>query len=412
MSIFATNAFASLNDPFDFGYTIDGKKNRPVVVFNDGEDTFIQAPPKTVLFLQASNVVMRGPYYVIKGVQKHIEGFAGGEPFRIEWKGAHSNPIQAEGGRPNGDPERKSFSGTFGKVAFVNGVPPDVGVVNNLSGPMDVKDVMKALAPQGWSGKADKSININETIQVGIDKGESWIVAIDKVVRRLNVWAEVDASNHTIHLRDTPTKSFSVVLNTVDQDRIPAKITTQKAKISDAASIAGTEPTATTDPASALLQSVNIERIQLKKDKIEFAVMSSKYPVKFYNQDGATEIHTSSSAYMTYQIPFKQQFFVESIGKRIEVKRVSRRELVAHKNSIGLMSAAEENGNTIFEFLHRLPNVRIFDGNGVRVDGLWEGDKLKVSVQSAEWKILTDQSSALVEVEDQGYFVWRNSSKN
>lgn len=407
----ASTALASLNEPFDFGYIIDGKKNRPVAVFNDGEETFIQPPPKTVLFLQASNVVMRGPYYVVKGVPPVLEGFAGSEPFKIEWKGAQINPIQAERGRTNADLERKTFSGTLGNVAFVNGVPPDVGVVNGIAGQMDVKDIIKALAPQGWKGKADRSININESIQVGIDKGESWIVAIDKVVKRLNIWAEVDATNHLIYLRDSPTKSFSVVLNTTDQDRVPGKVTSEKVKITDAASLAVQEPVSTEDPAAKLLQTVNVEKFQLKNGLIDIYAISSKEQMKFSGTDGQ-EIKASKIGYMTYQIPFHEQFFVESGSQRIEVKRVTNRTLVTRKNAIGVLSATEINGNTVFEFLHRLPNVRVFDSRGIKVDGIWEGDKLKVGAQSVEWKVFTDQSSALVEAEDQGYFVWRKSSKN
>ena len=58
-------------DPLEFSYRIaGGQKVRPVLVFNDGGDTFIQPNPETEgdLTVKGGAIERQGPYYVIKGV--------------------------------------------------------------------------------------------------------------------------------------------------------------------------------------------------------------------------------------------------------------------------------------------------------------------------------------------------------
>ena len=79
LAITLTMAFASGagyarsggTDPLEFSYRISGgQKVRPVLVFNDGGDTFIQPNPETEseLTVKGGTIERQGPYFVIKGV--------------------------------------------------------------------------------------------------------------------------------------------------------------------------------------------------------------------------------------------------------------------------------------------------------------------------------------------------------
>lgn len=63
-------------DPLEFSYRISGgQKVRPVLVFNDGADTFIQPNPETEgdLAVKGSAFERQGPYLVIKGIVQEFQ---------------------------------------------------------------------------------------------------------------------------------------------------------------------------------------------------------------------------------------------------------------------------------------------------------------------------------------------------
>lgn len=66
---------AAADSPLDFSYRVTGASDiRPLLVFNDGADTFIQPqdPTDKTLLVNGSAPVRQGPYFVVRGVGSEI----------------------------------------------------------------------------------------------------------------------------------------------------------------------------------------------------------------------------------------------------------------------------------------------------------------------------------------------------
>ena len=398
---------ADMNEPFDFSYTINGRNNRPVTVFNDGESTFIQAKDRLQLFIAGQNVEMRGPYYEIKGVPEIIEGFSGNEAFKIQWQGALRNSITNEFGRKNGDFNEKTFSGTFGRLAFINGVPPDVGLTNPLPKDVQLKELVKALAPHGWSGAADKSINTTQQVSLSSSVGDSWITVLDRLITSLNIWAEIDSSKMGIYLRDTPPKGFSVVLEANSQLRKPHAI-------SNGTPVVVSEPgnVIPVNVSESLLTMVNIRVIEQKAGNIVISVLNSGKRMKYTNLESGLAIEAKSLSPVDFTFPIIGSFRIETDnGNAIDIKRIFKKVPVFKTlNDLALKKVEIKNGTTIFTFARQLPAIEFKNSELVSVSGVWKNDEFIVNTTSPEWKIMTPQSAVQVDMEDKAVFLWKKSS--
>ena len=62
---------AAADSPLDFSYKVTGASDvRPLLVFNDGADTFIQPqdPTDKTMLVNGAAPVRQGPYFVVRGV--------------------------------------------------------------------------------------------------------------------------------------------------------------------------------------------------------------------------------------------------------------------------------------------------------------------------------------------------------
>lgn len=399
-------AASDMNEPFDFAYTIDGRNSRPMTVFNDGDVTYVQGRDKQQLFFSGVNSTMRGPYYVIKGVPDVVEGVAGGDSFKIVWQGGRKTAISNESDRLNGDLKTKSFSGTFGRIAFINGVPPDVGLVNALPKNLQLREAMKALAPHGWSGSADRAINTTQNVSVESSVGESWVVVLDRLMTALNIWVEVDSSKANLYLRDAPPKGFSVVLDSTSQLRQP--VASNGAEGMAGSTTAQASQRIDSNP---LLSGVNIRQIEQRNGRIEIAVMNGKTAMRFTDIDTGVPVTATVVDDLHYTLPLVDMLRVQTAtGGSIDVKRAFKPGADFNRlNALGLTNVDVTADTTVFKFVRRLPQLRFANSLSENVEGTWNGNTYSIGTKAAEWKITTPQSAVQVDMANSAIFMWRES---
>jgi hypothetical protein len=196
---------AANTDPLDFDYEIIGANtDRPDMVFNDGSKTYIQ--PRQGQNISAPDGHVEGPYVVIDGTPERFEFFSNGHAVSARWKSANSfiggNGVTdaVRGDQPQG------FMGFSGRLALI-GEHPSINVVRGVSSTMPVGSLVKALAPQGWSGVASKDIDLTAPISFSTVDGENWLQALNRLMSVTNLYATVDFTKERIRLDRQAPKS-------------------------------------------------------------------------------------------------------------------------------------------------------------------------------------------------------------
>ncbi len=96
LSLFLAGAVCAADTPLDFAYRVTGAADlRPLLVFNDGSDTFIQPqdPASKNLLVNGAVPVRQGPYFVVRGVMGEVTLTQGAKAsVRI----AHTRPVVAK----------------------------------------------------------------------------------------------------------------------------------------------------------------------------------------------------------------------------------------------------------------------------------------------------------------------------
>lgn len=228
-----TVVHAADTDPFDFDYTIIGANaDRPEAVFNDGSQTFIQ--PRKGQSITADGGHIEGPYVVVDGTPDTIEFRVNDRPATARWKSANSfiggplSPSQFRGDQPAGF---AGFSDHLVIVGQVSAIEP----VRGISSTMTISSLVKALVPQGWSGSAEKDIDLTNQVAFTTLDGESWMQALDRLMNQGGLFASVDFSKHHVRLERSAPKSVAVayaanpvVAGAVASSNLPAPRTETK----------------------------------------------------------------------------------------------------------------------------------------------------------------------------------------
>jgi hypothetical protein len=70
---------------------------------------------------------------------------------------------------------------------------------------MPVAGIVKELAPQGWTGSAQKDVDLTEASAFATRAGENWMQALDRLMAQNGLYADVDFTSRHIRLhRDAP----------------------------------------------------------------------------------------------------------------------------------------------------------------------------------------------------------------
>ncbi|WP_204304949.1 hypothetical protein, partial [Stenotrophomonas maltophilia] len=70
--------------------------------------------------------------------------------------------------------------------------------------------IVKAIAPSGWTGTAQKTIALTEETTFVTRDAENWLQALGRLLDQKGLYAEVDFGRRNIALRVEPPKSIAV----------------------------------------------------------------------------------------------------------------------------------------------------------------------------------------------------------
>jgi len=196
---------AANTDPFDFDYEIAGGiAERPALIFNDGSKTYIQ--PRAGQVITATGGHQEGPYVVVDGTPETITYTVAGRAASARWTKANAF-IGAGAPGPLAslrDDQPAAFDGFTNRLVLI-GTHESLEPVRVLKGTMPVAGVVKALAPQGWTGSAQKDVDLTESSSFATRSGENWMQALDRLMTQCGLYADVDFTTRHIRLhRDAP----------------------------------------------------------------------------------------------------------------------------------------------------------------------------------------------------------------
>lgn len=356
-ALVAVCAHAADTDPLDFDYQVVARvADRPAMVFNDGLSTYIQ--PRHGQVVQADGAIQTGPYWVVDGVPDVLRYTVYGQPVVARWKRA--NGFTSEPTNPSGDLPR-SLGSLSGRLALI-GSYSELPLVRAGRSSLPLAQMVKSIAPTGWSGTAQKDIPLTDEVALDVRAGENWVQALARVLEQRNLYAEVDFGRRNIALRATPPKAFSVEPgNTASAGgmlRAAAPVVAEP--VADAA------PAATALPEGPTLASAfNALAIRdAKNGRIE--VRFEAEPKDLEVRDGAGDkLRTRwDDTERVLSFPTVESFTASSGGKRVEVARVPGINfLFPRDNSAGLERVFEKDGATYLSFGKSMASISVFGDN-------------------------------------------------
>ncbi|ABF13156.1 hypothetical protein ACUXAV_006502 [Cupriavidus metallidurans] len=352
VALVAACAHAADTDPLDFDYQVVARAaDRPAMVFNDGLSTYIQ--PRHGQLVQADGAIQNGPYWVIDGVPDVLRYTVNGQPVVARWKRA--NGFTSEPANPSGDMPR-SLASVSGRLALI-GNYADLPLVRVGRSSLPLAQMVKSIAPAGWSGTAQKDIPLTDDVSLDAKAGENWVQALARVLEQRNLYAEVDFVRRNISLRATPPKAFSVE---------PGHAAQTAGMLRVAAPVADAAPTATPLPEGPTLASAfNALAIRdAKNGRIEVRFESEPKDLELRDGSGDKLRTRWDDTEKVLSFPTVDNFTASGGGKRVEVARVPGINfLFPRDNSAGLERVFEKDGATYLSFAKSMASISVFGDN-------------------------------------------------
>jgi hypothetical protein len=355
------NAAAAGTDPLDFDYEIAGNVlERPALVFNDGSDTYFQ--PRAGQSLLVDGGHSQGPYIVVQGTPEVVHYTAGGSSVTAYWKKANRFiGEKARSDTPSG------FSGFSGRLALI-GPRSSLESTRPLNATLSLAQLVKALVPQGWTGSAQKDIDLTTSTSFGTRDGENWMQSLDRLVAASDLYADVDFNSHHVTLRRSAPQSVAVnYVAPVSQVAATAaaassSVTTGADPIADIAKKVDADATAASGSVLAAkfgalaIRDGDDSHIQIKfsaKPDAELKVTGQDGKSLRPKWDDATDVVTFSRA---------ERFTISNGTDKVEVARVAGTVYEFDTaNKAALQSVFDENGSTFFKFADTVGKVSVAD---------------------------------------------------
>ncbi|SAK95788.1 hypothetical protein AWB82_06955 [Caballeronia glebae] len=355
------NAVAAGTDPLDFDYEIAGNVlERPALVFNDGSDTYFQ--PRAGQSLRVDGGHNQGPYIVVSGTPEVIRYSAGGSSATAYWKKANRFiGDKARSDSPSG------FSGFSGRLALI-GPRSSLESTRPLNATLPLAQLVKALVPQGWTGSAQKDIDLTNSTSFGTRDGENWMQSLDRLVAASDLYADVDFNSHHVTLRRSAPQSVAVnYVAPVSQVAATAaaassRVTTGADPIADIAKkVDANAPAASGSVLAAKFGALAIRDGDDSHIQIKFSEKPNA-KLKMTGQDGkslrpewdeATDVVTFNRA---------ERITISNGTDKVEVARVAGTVYEFDTaNKAALQSVFDENGSTFFKFADTVGKVTVAD---------------------------------------------------
>ncbi|MFM0027503.1 TrbG/VirB9 family P-type conjugative transfer protein [Paraburkholderia madseniana] len=359
LAVISLSAAAASTDPLDFDYQITGNMNeRPALVFNDGADTYLQ--PRAGQTLKVDGGHAEGPYIVVRGTAEVISYSVGGGSATARWTKANS--FTADGGNASGDMPT-GFAGFSNRLALI-GARPRLESTRAMSATLPLSQLVKALVPQGWTGSAQKDVDLTTAQSFATRDAENWMQSLDRLLGSVDLYADVDFNTRHVSLRRAAAKSTGV--NYV-ASAAPANASSA-APVASAASMSAAEAGSAGEsvPArdSALAWKFGALAIR-DGDDTHIQIRFSQRPAKetvFQDMDGHSlkpEWDDSSNVVTLNRV---ERFVVSNGTDSVEVARVAG--LIYSfdaRNSAGLEAVFDKDGSTYFKFADTVGNVKVSD---------------------------------------------------
>ncbi|SAK73771.1 hypothetical protein AWB80_04167 [Caballeronia pedi] len=355
------NAVAAGTDPLDFDYEILGNVlERPALVFNDGSDTFFQ--PRAGQSLRVDGGHNQGPYIVVPGTPEVIRYSAGGSSATAYWKKANRFiGDKARSDTPSG------FSGFSGRLALI-GSRSSLESTRPLNATLPLAQLVKALVPQGWTGSAQKDIDLTTSTSFGTRNGENWMQSLDRLVAASDLYADVDFNSHHVTLRRSAPQSIAVnYVGPVSQVAATAaaassSVTTGADPIADIVkNVDADVPAASGSVLAAKFGALAIRDVDDSHLQIKFSAKPAA-ALKVTGQDGKSLGPKWDDATGVVTFNRAERFTISNDTDRVEVARVAGTvyEFDA-ANKAALQSVFDENGSTFFKFADTVGKVTVAD---------------------------------------------------
>jgi hypothetical protein len=349
------------------------------MVFNDGTKTYIQH--RKGQDISAPDGHVEGPYVVIDGTPERFVFVSNGHTVTARWKSANSFiggsgvTDAVRGDQPQG------FTGFSDRIALI-GAHPNINVVRGVSSTMPVGSLVKALAPQGWSGVAAKDIDLTAPISFSTLDGENWLQALNRLMSATNLYASVDFTKERIRLDRQAPKSGTeglIAMPAMEQGTTAA-------------------PRPHTDSASRLAATFGATAIRDSDDthiQIRFAQRPAAQ-LKFQSPDGRS-LHPEWNRDAPVVTLDRAPSFVVTDG----ISRVTiDRELVTiydfpSTNDAHLLGVFDAQGNTFFKFSPGVIKASVTNGQGIE-EGEQRGTNYMYRGTADTFKVQADGVSVSV----------------
>ncbi|MFS8981449.1 pilus assembly protein PilL [Cupriavidus necator] len=347
---------AADTDPLDFDYHVVARASeRPALIFNDGLSTYIQ--PRFGQRVEADGAHQNGPYWVIDGVPEVVRYAVNGQPVVARWRRMNGFTAEAVPPASNAGNGPAAISGRLVMIGSYTELP----LVRAGRPSMPLAQLVKSLAPAGWSGTAQKDIALTDDVSIELHGGENWLQALGRLLERRNIYAEVDFTRRVIALRGTPPKSFAVVGETpaAAGGLLQASATESPTEKVAAAVPAGEAtvqegPTLSTAFGAVAIRDNKQGRIEIRferepKDLVLRDQSDSKLWTKWDESERVLSFTTVD------------RFTATADGKSVEVHRVPEIDyLFPRENGAGLELVFEKDGATYLSFSRSMVNVSVF----------------------------------------------------
>ena len=359
LAVLSLSASAASTDPLDFDYQVNGNMTeRPALIFNDGTDTYLQ--PRAGQNLKVEGGHAEGPYIVVSGTPEVITFSVGGSGATARWKKA--NTFTAEASNRNGDMP-VGFAGFSNRLALI-GPRPRLETTRPMSATLPLAQMVKSLVPQGWTGSAQKDVDLTAAQSFATRDGENWMQSLDRLLGAVDLYADVDFNAHHVTLRRAAVKSTGV--NYV-ASAAPAEATVSA-------------PTVATSSLEATKASSDSDKLQSQEgglaakfgalairdgDDTHIQIRFSQRPSKelvFRDMEGYSLKPKWDDSSNVVTINRADRFVVSNGADSVEVARVAG--LVYGfdaKNSAGLEAVFDKEGSTFFKFADTVGNVKVSD---------------------------------------------------
>lgn len=403
-------ALAVETDPLDFDYQIVARAaDRPAMVFNDGASTYIQ--PRFGQRVQADGGQESGPYIVIAGVPDVVHYTVNGQAVTARWKRATT--FTAEPANPSGDLPA-GFQGFSGRIALV-GRHGNLAVVRAGTSTLPLAQLVRSLAPTGWTGSAQKDIALTDSTTLRLTAGENWLQALGRVLEDKGLYAEVDFDRRHIALRATAPKSLAIGGGAAVPALVPTGAEAAQAAVTPTVAVpsSGSPPPPAAEPDSLLagaFDAVGIRDTKAGRIEIRFGEKPADLAVK----DSAGKPLDTEWRDIDHILSFPtvDRFTVISGGKAVEVARVPGTHYAfPANNEAGLERVFEKDNATYLSFRHSLANVAVFneqhEGSGELKDRFYKFNGI-----SARLAVIADGSVLNVERSPEVRFYERHGSAN